>query len=126
MIVGIEGVDNVRAISASLERSAQRIGAQAAAVVRRSAQDIQRLAKQNAPVDTGALRASISVSYAGDGRNSSMEAEIGPEAPYGIFLELGTSRMAPRPYLFPAADVVEPRYVAAMERLTDPFGNGDG
>lgn len=120
--VEIDGIDNVRAIAVELERDEQRVGAKAAAVLRKSAFDVERLGKQNAPVDTGHLRSSISTDFAGDGRGGSMSAEIGPTAMYGAFLEFGTSRMSPRPYMNPAADVVEPQFNAAMGSLADPFG----
>ena len=39
--------------------------------------------------------------------------------PYGIYLEGGTSRMPPQPYLFPALDAVTPGFLAAMEQVID-------
>ena len=78
---------------------------------------IVRSAKINAPVDTGNLRASISSTITGDGRNGTMRAEIGPTAEYGIYPEVGTSRMAARPYLYPAVDQHAPGYYAALEHI---------
>jgi HK97 gp10 family phage protein len=120
--IKIEGVDNVRAIAVELGRAELRIGAGAAAVVRKSAFDVERLGKQNAPVDTGHLRNTISTDFTGDGRGGSLVAEIGPTADYGLYVEAGTSRQAPQPYMGPAADVVEPQFNAAMASLADPFG----
>lgn len=120
MIVNISGIENVRNIEAGLERATRRVGAEAAQVVRRSAAAVERLAKQNAPVDTGHLRGSISTDYAGSGRHGTFSAEIGPTADYGAHVEYGTSRQAPQPYMNPAADHVEPEFRAALERLADP------
>jgi len=58
--------------------------------------DVKALAKQLVPVRTGHLRSSI---YA---KISEWVAEIGAEATYALFVELGTRRMQARPYLYPA------------------------
>ncbi len=81
---------------------AGQVGAKTAQLVRRTAYLIQRDAQLLSPVDTGFLRASISTTFIGDGRNAQMAAEIGPTAEYGVHVEYGTSRNAPQPYLAPA------------------------
>jgi len=60
------------------------------------AADVKALAKQLVPVRTGHLRSSI---YS---KISEWVAEIGAEATYALFVELGTRRMQARPYLYPA------------------------
>lgn len=76
--------------------------------VAKTAHDIEATAKQLAPVDTGNLRNSISADIHG------LTAEIGPTASYGMFVEEGTSRMAPQPYMGPAFDRHVPAFEAAM------------
>jgi hypothetical protein len=44
-------------------------------------------------------------------------AEIGPTASYGIYVELGTSRMRPQPYLGPATEKHAPAFYRAAEIL---------
>jgi HK97 gp10 family phage protein len=105
------------ALAGDARTGAARIGAKASAVVRKAAYDIERGAKAGAPVDTGALRSSISTSFSGDGRSGSMSAEVGPTVEYGVFLELGTSRMGPQPYLAPAFDAVLPGFTQAVAQL---------
>lgn len=113
-------VDPIRKLSADLRTEAGRVGGRAAQVIRKTAKDIERDAKIMAPVDTGNLRNSISTETAGDGRHGTMTATVGPTAHYGIYLELGTSRMGAQPYLFPAADRHEPGFLAAMAQAAEP------
>lgn len=94
----------LRRFAGDMNRSSARIGARTAMALRAGAYMMERAAKGAAPVDTGALRGSISTSFAGDGRSGVMAAEIGPTVDYGVFVELGTSRMGPQPYLGPAYD----------------------
>ena len=83
----------------------------------KAALDIERGAKTRAPVDTGNLKNSISVTLGDAG----LAAEIGPTARYGIYLEYGTRHMSPRPYMGPAAEAVEPGFVEAIEQLGGTF-----
>jgi HK97 gp10 family phage protein len=72
-------------------------------VVQKGAADIKRDAKIFAPVgETGDLRASIG--YETRITGDAVEAEIGPTVHYGHYVELGTTKMAPRAYMGPAFD----------------------
>lgn len=96
-----------------------------------SALSIQRGAKQRVPVDTGALRNSITVDFYQLG----MTAEIAPHMPYARYVEFGTGRRGAEsalelndamtqgisynesiagtrahPYMFPAFEEERPRY----------------
>lgn len=83
--------------------------------VKKSAKDIERIAKQFVPVDTGALKNSISAATgAGFGV---MHATIAPTMEYAPYVEFGTRRMAQRAYMGPALDRVSPGFVAAMEQV---------
>jgi HK97 gp10 family phage protein len=67
--------------------------------------DLEGEAKRRAPVDTGFLRTSIrAVPGAG-----LLHAEVVVTADYAAFVEYGTVRMAARPYLTPAAELVAAR-----------------
>lgn len=104
-------------LAAQLERASGQVGAKAAAAVKKTAFDIEADAKALAPVDTGNLRGSISTDIIGDGRFGSIEAEIGPTAEYGAFVEYGTSRMGPQPYMRPAFERREPGLTAALDQI---------
>ncbi len=100
---------------------------------------IERQAKINAPVDTGALRNSI---YSRVGKSGGNQAEtaasvasarpgtqmgvlpepenattayVGPGVEYAVYVELGTSKRGAQPFLLPAARAVE-------SSLADKFG----
>ena len=62
-----------------------------------------------APYRTGALRSSITA----EPRHKYLW-EVAPHKDYAIFLEFGTYKMAPRPYMRPAADKHRPAFLQAM------------
>lgn len=105
-----------RALASRIEGNAGRIGAAGSAVLRRAALAIEADAKALAPVDTGALRASISSSFTGDGRGGQMTAEIGPTVDYAVFQEWGTSTQTGTPFMGPAFDRQVGGYTEALAR----------
>lgn len=108
----MSGDEDLRRLSADLTRAAATAAPRASIVVRKTAFDIKRTSKSIAPVDLGTLKGSIDVSFL-----SPTSAEIGPTVDYGDYVERGTSRMAPQPYMGPAADKHQPAFEAAMEQL---------
>ena len=89
-------------LGVDLTNSSGRLKPQARAAVSKTARDIEADAKHMAPYKTGNLLSSISTSITDVA--SLVEAVIGPTAEYGAFVEFGTSRQSPQPYLGPAAD----------------------
>lgn len=82
-------------------------------VVAKTAADISGTATTLAPYRTGNLSNSIGYDLYGT------EAEVGPTAEYGIFLEYGTSKMAPQPYMKPALDKHEGAFLEALRQVVD-------
>jgi len=76
--------------------------------VRKAAHDIEARAKTKAPVDTGALKASIKARAV-----DQLTSEVVVGQSYGLFQEFGTVRMAARPFLRPAVEEVGPAFEAA-------------
>lgn len=110
--------DTIAELALLTERTAVqgvRGGAATGRVYRRGSRTHQASAPGEYPAsDTGRLMGSIMSDI------QPMEARVGTNLEYGRFLEFGTSRMAPRPWLFrsfEAAKVgVERRLKAAFER----------
>lgn len=109
-------VSQLSRLSASLEQSSGMVGEIASIAVRKSGIDIERIAKQGAPVDTGFLRNSINGNVTGSALESAISVEVGPSANYGAYVEYGTSRMRPQPYMGPAFDKVVPGFVEALRQ----------
>ena len=76
----------LEAIRAAIEDSLDEIGS-----------TVAERARSTVPVDTGALRDSIGHKVSGS------TAYVYAQQPYASYVELGTSRQAPQPYLRPAA-----------------------
>lgn len=103
----------VRQLAVDLGAATERTTKQARKIVEKTGHDFVADAQAFAPVDTGFLRSSISVDYDRDG----LGFEAGPTASYAIFVEAGTSRMAPQPYVRPAWDRRVPQAIEAFERI---------
>jgi HK97 gp10 family phage protein len=109
--------DDLRAFATDLRKTSAKAQNMARQAVAKTAADITSDAKVYAPVRTGNLRASIGHDLTET--NGVVEAEIGPTVSYAHFLEHGTSRMAPRPFLGPAFDRRAPNLEKAMSMLLD-------
>ena len=87
-------------------------------VVNKAALDVQREARVRCPVDTGRLRASIRPRFYSQG----LAADVFTDVEYAPFVEFGTRRMAAKPYLFPAWEVVRPQYLRELEGALRALG----
>ena len=91
--------------SGSLEALAAQIEERVGEAVAAGAEAVAENARSVCPVDTGALRDSISVS---------LGAEISANTDYAAYVEFGTSRMAAQPYLVPSLLGNENAVLSAM------------
>ena len=108
------GYDDLLKLSADLGKASAEVTRRAQVVVRKTAADIEASGKRNAAVDTGFMRDSISTTIS----NGGLSAEIGPTASYGAYVEFGTRRMRPQPFMGPAADQHFPEFTEAVARLS--------
>lgn len=67
------------------------------------------------PVDAGQLRSSLHVRMGES--PSGAQGEVVADVPYAAFVELGTYKSAPQPYLYPAFALVRPRVAAMLHGL---------
>lgn len=105
----------VRIVSNDLPKLRGELRPRAGRIVRATALGIETDAKGRAPVDTGALRASIHTEMTGE-----TSATVAPGVDYAAAVEYGTARGGPaQPYLTPAAEAARPRFVEAMKKLLD-------
>ena len=98
-----------------LSNTSRHVKPQARSAVLKTARDIEADAKHMAPYKTGNLLSSITTEVTDVA--SLVEAVIGPTAEYGSFVEFGTSRQSPQPYLGPAADNRLPSLEGALAEI---------
>ncbi|MEU4410762.1 HK97-gp10 family putative phage morphogenesis protein [Streptosporangium sp. NPDC023963] len=83
------------------------------AAVQKTGLDVVAGAQALVPVDTGNLKNSIGVDFDLDEFGFTVVAT----ANYAAFVELGTSRMAPQPYMGPAFEAAVEPFVKAIESI---------
>ena len=71
-------------------------------------------AAKNAPVDTGALRSSIT---AESKMTDDMTFTVSDGVEYGVYQEFGTSKMAAQPFMTPAIESWRERFLTAFAEL---------
>lgn len=85
-----------------------------------TAEQTRLAAKARVPVRTGRLKASIRTQKTGPLRREVIADSLkSADESYAIWVEKGTSRMAPRPYMAPAVDAAEPNFFERVGDLID-------
>jgi HK97 gp10 family phage protein len=104
----VEGLDD---LVAGLMAEGLLAEARAAEAVATTAQKVEDTAREIVAVRTGATRDSIQTTQSG------ASAEIGPTTPWATFVEFGTYKDAPQPFMGPAGDRHEDDLAEELERL---------
>lgn len=81
-------------------------------LVRAGASQVMAAATAKAPIDTGALASSIHVE-----KKQPLLCWVGDGVEYGIYQELGTSRMSAQPFMTPAVEATRDAYNASWRSL---------
>lgn len=104
-------------LASDLDNAGAGLGADVYNLVHASTLRCEALGKANAPVRTGFLRGSITSEFEGGPGSSTIRGETGPRTKYDTHVHDGTTRQAPQPFMWQAADVVEPEFIAGAEAL---------
>lgn len=105
----------IRKLSVDLRGASREARSKMRLVIQKTCADTKADAQALAPVDTGALRSSIT--YKTQEVGSRIVGEVGPTVDYGVYVEMGTSRMGPQPYMRPAFDRRAPLLEQAAAQL---------
>jgi HK97 gp10 family phage protein len=104
--------NDFHALSAWLGELGNGVGARMGVATQKTVTDTVNQARALAPVDTGNLRASIHGSTQIGA--TSVVGEVTASAHYAIYVEQGTSRMAPQPFMRPAQEATTPAWLQAI------------
>ena len=102
----------VRLDTAKLDMIIARFPMEAENVVKAGAEAVQGYAASKAPVDTGALKASMHTE-----RKGNLLYWVADGVEYGIFQELGTYKMRAQPFMIPAVERAQRQYTQLWAAL---------
>ena len=104
--------DDLARLAADLGGAGREAARMANIAVAKTAADASAIAQRLAAVDTGHMRSSVGWEMIAAG-----VAEFGATANYAPHVEYGTYKMAPQPFIHPAADAVTPTLEAAIAQI---------
>lgn len=110
-------ITSVEGVYLELSKAGPKAMERAKVVLKKTALDVERNAKNIVPVDLGNLKNSIGHSDMRMLSAASMSVEIGPTAEYGQYVELGTSTQAPQAYMGPSLDRFSGTFEQAVAQL---------
>lgn len=108
------------ALAQDLETASGRVGTEGRKALTAQAEETKDFQRAKVAVLTGNLRDSIQARVDGDGRSTTMYAEIGPvgeERGHGYFVEHGTARMAAQPFIEPSAEDAARTWPGRVEEM---------
>lgn len=110
----------IRALERDLNVTQHKARRETRDTVHKAGFEIESGGKQRAAVKTGFMRNSITTEFRDE--QFEWEAESGPEADYGKYVEIGTEHQAPQSFMGPAFDAVEPSFNEAIDDIAGRFG----
>ena len=113
-------VDGIKEFQAAMQRFDAAMQNQVRRFLMSWAADVKAAAMRNCPVKSGHLRSTIYATI------KDFVAQIGAEATYALFVEVGTRHMRAQPYLYPAIQEhlpeLELNIVGALEQAKAEAG----
>ncbi len=94
------------------------VAAEVAKAVAITTLDVEARAKENAPVLTGNLRASI------NSQSQDLTGVVAVGADYGYWVEVGTHKRAATPYLRPAMEAAQEGFIASVQTALNAAAKG--
>lgn len=104
--------DDLSAIFSAMDAYVANLENKVGEAVQGAGIECQAEAKKAAPVDTGRLRSSIQ--YV---KQEKMNCSVGTNVNYSVWVEMGTSRMSARPFLFPAFQTASQHLIDELKSL---------
>jgi HK97 gp10 family phage protein len=111
--IEVQGEEELRQL---LEKAPREIRKAAHEVTAEIAEQIKSVAERICPVRTGYLRSTIFKKDIGF-----MECAVGVMASYAVYVEFGTSHMAPRSFLRPAVVSVQHEFAPTLARKVEEY-----
>lgn len=107
--------DAIRAHANRLQAAPGKLRPMVVVATAKATIDTANGARELAPVDTGYLRAAITTATGVSG--STVWGEVTAGAEYAPYVEHGTSRMAPQPYMSPSFEKNSAKWLQALGQL---------
>ena len=105
MKITLSGVDGLlKALSGAEVKS------KVSKAVQKNGAQMHKAALRNVPVDTGHLKRSITL------ETDSTTATVQEHTDYGIYVEMGTRKMAAQPYIKPAFNSVKDTFISDLRK----------
>ena len=105
---------SIRVARSNIPMAVQQVRRRVGLVLKKVAADIEADAKTRAAYRTGHLRGSIRGHQV-----NQHEAHIDVRADYAAYVEFGTRKMGPRPFLGPAVDAARPEFEQAIGQAVE-------
>lgn len=86
------------------------------AIVKKYGAELQRTAKRNAVFTKGYATGTTKRKITLELQDGGFEAKVEAGTDYAAYLEVGTRKMNAQPFMKPAFDVVQPRFIADLRR----------
>lgn len=113
-MTSIKFYNGVQLDTTVLDKITAEIKPKASKIIETYGQAMTGQAAKNAPVDTGALKNSIT---ANSKMIETLTFRIQDGVEYGVYQEFGTSKMAAHPWLIPAVESFRKKFLAAFGEL---------